>query len=176
MAKKSSISDEEKAQFRNSVKGIKPLAHDKTALFKTAKIKKIITYQHHEAIHYYPIDEITNINADDSLIFIRAGLQDKITRQLKRGHFPIEARLDLHGLTSPQAYNYIQEFIMQAREHHFRHVLIIHGKGRVSTPILKNKVNNWLRQHEHVLAFSSAKPQHGGTGAMYVLLKLATSF
>jgi DNA-nicking Smr family endonuclease len=34
-------------------------------------------------------------------------------------------------------------------------------------------MNSWLRQHHTVLAFSSAPPRHGGTGALYVLLRSA---
>ena len=51
---------------------------------------------------------------------------------------------------------------------------IIHGKGNRSDdrgPVLKVKVNNWLRQHDRVQAFHSARPVDGGTGAVYVLLK-----
>ena len=55
-----------------------------------------------------------------------------------------------------------------------RCVHIIHGKGHGSSnqgPVLKNKVNAWLRQREEVLAFCSAQPKDGGTGAVYVLLR-----
>jgi len=38
-------------------------------------------------------------------------------------------------------------------------------------PVLKIKVNSWLRQKAQVLAFCSARPQDGDTGAVYVLLK-----
>ena len=51
---------------------------------------------------------------------------------------------------------------------------IVHGKGlrsRQGQPVLKVKVNHWLRQREEVLAFCSARPVDGGTGAVYVLLK-----
>ena len=55
-----------------------------------------------------------------------------------------------------------------------RCVRIVHGKGLSSEgklPVLKVKVNSWLRQKDDVLAFCSARPQDGGTGAVYVLLK-----
>jgi DNA-nicking Smr family endonuclease len=51
---------------------------------------------------------------------------------------------------------------------------IIHGKGYGSyqkQPVLKAKLNSWLRQHEHVQAFCSARASDGGTGAVYVLIK-----
>jgi DNA-nicking Smr family endonuclease len=55
-----------------------------------------------------------------------------------------------------------------------RCVRIIHGKGKSSEgklPVLKGKVNSWLRQRDEVIAFCSARPSDGGTGAVYVLLK-----
>ena len=51
---------------------------------------------------------------------------------------------------------------------------IIHGKGYRSgerQPVLKRKVNYWLRLRPDVLAFCSATPRDGGTGAVYVLLR-----
>jgi len=37
--------------------------------------------------------------------------------------------------------------------------------------VLKNKLNLWLRQHNDVLAYCSARQSDGGAGAIYVLLK-----
>ncbi len=51
---------------------------------------------------------------------------------------------------------------------------IIHGKGLRSGaegPILKRLVDGMLRQRADVLAFASAKPAKGGTGAVIVLLR-----
>jgi len=55
-------------------------------------------------------------------------------------------------------------------------VLVIHGKGagkaeQERSSILKGCVDRWLRELEIVQAFHSAQPQHGGTGAAYVLLR-----
>jgi len=53
-------------------------------------------------------------------------------------------------------------------------VRVVHGKGRGSGsrgPVLKQKVNRWLRQWNSVLAFVSTRQVHGGTGAVYVLLR-----
>jgi DNA-nicking Smr family endonuclease len=57
-------------------------------------------------------------------------------------------------------------------------IRIIHGKGKRSRnnkgPVIKTKVNHWLRQRDDVLAFCSARPIDGGTGAIYVLLRRNT--
>jgi DNA-nicking Smr family endonuclease len=58
-------------------------------------------------------------------------------------------------------------------------VHIIHGKGYRSVdshPVLKNDLNLWLRQHKDVQAFCSAPPKSGGTGAVFVLLRLSEKF
>ena len=66
----------------------------------------------------------------------------------------------------------MQNFLQTCIEQKFRIALIIHGKGKKETQsILKNKINLWLRDLNIVLAFCSALPKHGGTGAVYILLK-----
>lgn len=94
--------------------------------------------------------------------------------RLKRGQFTTEAYCDLHGLIESEACRYLEQFI----EHHYekgtRHILVIHGKGRRSEspyPVLKSLVNRLLRQNKSVLAFCSALPKAGGTGAVYIALK-----
>jgi len=55
-------------------------------------------------------------------------------------------------------------------------VRIVHGKGLGSknrTPILKAKVRHWLMQAEPVLAFTQARGEDGGAGAVIVLLRAA---
>ncbi|WP_425477971.1 Smr/MutS family protein [Xanthomonas cucurbitae] len=52
-------------------------------------------------------------------------------------------------------------------------VRIIHGKGLQSdngAPVLENLMDRLLRQRNDVLAFHSAPPTQGGTGALLVLL------
>jgi len=80
----------------------------------------------------------------------------------------------LHGLNIRQARAYLAEFLVTVYPLQGECVRIIHGKGNRSNhrgPVLKTKVNHWLRQHDRVQAFHSARPVDGGTGAVYVLLK-----
>ena len=86
----------------------------------------------------------------------------------------IEAKIDLHGLIVDEARDKLARFLSSSVRHSHKCVLIIHGKGAkaaTTKPKIKNMVNGWLRQHPSVLAFCSAIPKHGGTGAVYVLLK-----
>ncbi|MCE3238593.1 MAG: smrA [Gammaproteobacteria bacterium] len=88
--------------------------------------------------------------------------------------YTIEASLDLHGMVVTEARNALSHFLMECHRQGIRQVLIIHGKGRTNLyPILKNKLNQWLRQTDHVLAFCSVKTSDGSSGALHVLLKKA---
>jgi DNA-nicking Smr family endonuclease len=68
----------------------------------------------------------------------------------------------------------VKEFLHDCGHYNIRCARIVHGKGHGSwqkQPILKVKLSRWLRQHDAVLAFCSARPTDGGTGAVYVLIK-----
>ena len=110
------------------------------------------------------------------LEFKRPGVQNGVFRKLKQGRYEAEARLDLHRMTAAVARRELFEFIEQSFELGLRSVLIIHGKGeskadRERSSILKGCTDHWLRELAIVQAFHSAQPRHGGTGAVYVLLK-----
>ncbi len=114
------------------------------------------------------------ITADGPLSFQRAGVRIQVVRRLRRGLYPIEDELDLHGLSQTAARDRLAYFIARSRDAGYRCVRIIHGKGYRSGargPILKTAVNLWMRRHTDVMAFVSARPIDGGGGAMYVLLR-----
>lgn len=121
---------------------------------------------------------IEPVHSEDYISFARTGLQYRIRQKLRRGEIAISAQLDMHGLTVAQAKLALQQFLAKAIREHYRCICIIHGKAaRIedNRPILKNNVNQWLRGYPGVLAFCSAKPAHGGVGAVYVLLKADNS-
>jgi DNA-nicking Smr family endonuclease len=109
-----------------------------------------------------------------ALSFHRAGVRIQVMRRLRRGLYPIEDELDLHGLNQSVARDRLADFIARSRDSGRRCVRIIHGKGSRSGargPVLKTAVNLWLRRHMDVMAFTSARAIDGGTGAVYVLLR-----
>ncbi|MDY6978268.1 MAG: Smr/MutS family protein [Pseudomonadota bacterium] len=117
-----------------------------------------------------------DLETGEELLFIRGGLQHKLIKKLRRGELAIEAELDLHGLFREQAREAVVGFLAECRRNRVRCVRIIHGKGHGSQqkrPVLKQYVNHWLQQRDEVLAFCSARPVDGGTGAIYLLLKRA---
>ena len=106
--------------------------------------------------------------------YLRPGVQKAILRKLKRGGYSVSASLDLHGLTVDRARNEVATFIRSERGEMRRCVRIVHGKGYRSAdgqPVLKTLLNRWLPQRDDVVAFCSAPPHDGGTGALYVLLR-----
>jgi DNA-nicking Smr family endonuclease len=112
----------------------------------------------------------------DELSYRRPGVPETVLRRLRRGDYRIEAEMDLHGLTAAASAVQLGEFLQYARQRGLTCVRIIHGKGLRSGqrgPVLKNIVNTLLRRADPVLAFASARPAAGGTGATLVLLQLA---
>lgn len=110
----------------------------------------------------------------DTLSYRAEGVQERVLRQLRRGGFRLEAELDLHGLNRDKARLAVSAFIAECRDRDRRCVRIIHGKGNGSPnsgPVIKRLLDGWLRKLRDVLAFCSARPEDGGTGAIYVLLR-----
>jgi DNA-nicking Smr family endonuclease len=116
-----------------------------------------------------------NVAGEASLSFQRAGVRDQTLRKLRRGLIPVERELDLHGLDQARARVLLAACIEASRAQGLRCIRIIHGKGLRSGDrgaVLKSAVNDWLRRHFDVLAFVSAKAIDGGSGAVYVLLRV----
>lgn len=95
-------------------------------------------------------------------------------RRIARERDPIEAVLDLHGLTAQAAEGRVKSFVEQAFANDFRAIMIITGKGMGLTGVLRRETPNWLADPKlagMVAGLSFAHPRHGGTGALYVALK-----
>ena len=172
------ISEEDKALFHNTMKTVKPL-RDTPQREPKPKITPKPVRRKPEPIEtpkpdYYLSNYYTDVvNAASTLAYCNHDIPHKRLRELKNGEIRWEARLDLHGLRPDAARDALCNFITQQNQIGHRCLLIIHGKGsrHGEEPILKNHVNHWLRQLPLVLAFHSALPRDGGSGALYVLLK-----
>ncbi len=120
------------------------------------------------------IPDGADLETGEELIFRRPGLRDADFRKLRGGKFSMRDELDLHGMTEGEAIDALREFLAYSVAKGNRCVRIVHGKGLGSGPrgpVLKSMANRELRRWDKVLAFCSAQPRHGGTGAVYVLLK-----
>ncbi len=110
----------------------------------------------------------------DGLRFQRPSVGRRTMRRLARGSFSVQAEADLHGMTVPEARSALRDFLEASQARGHTCVRVVHGKGLGSGargPVLKRKVDRWLRQWDGVLAFVSARQVDGGTGALYVLLR-----
>lgn len=110
----------------------------------------------------------------DTLSYRAPGVRENLLRQLRRRKFRIDDELDLHGLNQVRARQAVIAFMAHCRDQDFGCVRIIHGKGHGSPnsgPVIKQRLDGWLRKFRDVLAFCSARPEDGGTGAVYVLLR-----
>ena len=114
------------------------------------------------------------VETADESAWRRPGVPAATLRRLRRGHYARRDELDLHGLNQAEARTALAAFLVEARAHDLGCVRIVHGKGLGSGhrgPVLKSAVNRWLRRHDAVQAFCSARRPDGGTGALYVLLR-----
>lgn len=107
---------------------------------------------------------------------IASGIQTSQLRRLRAGRIRPERRIDLHGLRGDAARRALLDALVGAINAGERCVLVIHGKGLRSEgePVLRRALPGWLadpRLGGRVLAFAPAKPEDGGTGASYVLLR-----
>jgi DNA-nicking Smr family endonuclease len=105
-----------------------------------------------------------------------SGIDRASAERLKRGLHPIEARLDLHGMTQAEAHRALAAFIGASRGAGRRCVLVITGRGLgPSGPgVLKRGVPRWLEEaglRRQILAIAPAHPRDGGAGALYLLLR-----
>jgi DNA-nicking Smr family endonuclease len=102
------------------------------------------------------------------------GLDRRTWLRLKRGQQPIDARLDLHGLTQEEAHRRLDVFLAEAQVRGHRCVLVITGRGLVRGGVLRRMVPRWLTEppnRDRVLSYSPARIQHGGEGALYLLVR-----
>jgi DNA-nicking Smr family endonuclease len=116
--------------------------------------------------------EPVSSDADGSL----PALDRRTAERLRRGQIEIEASLDLHGLTQDEAFLAIQTFLYESLQEGRRCVLLITGKGtaRDGGGVLRSAVPRWLTEGAyapHLIGIAPAHAQHGGEGALYVLLR-----
>jgi len=173
----------EKDLFLEEMSGVKPLKREPRERLVKQSVEGDVGRRREAATQ--PLKDKINPLLDEGvdpldawyvLDFKRPGIQHGVYKKLRMGRYDIEARLDLHRMTVKQARDEVKQFIDEASKLGLRTLLILHGKGqrkveKENTAVLKGYVNQWLQQLEMVQAFHSAQPVHGGTGAVYVLLR-----
>jgi DNA-nicking Smr family endonuclease len=167
------IAPDDAALFRAAVCEVKPLA-----------VQNRIKPQHRPRLPLLrpaaPVQAIPDTLSDHSAEeapaeYLRNGLSRMTLRKLRRGVWPVQDSLDLHGSNSDAARKLLQEFLHEATQRGMRCVLVIHGKGmnsRGGEGVLRKLTRHWLTQLPQVLGYCDAAPNQGGSGAVLVLLKV----
>ena len=172
--------DPDAQSFREAMRDVRRLRHAETkapttpkppprARFTRADQREVLK----ESLQA-PADD-TVLETGDELSFRRPHIPESVLMKLRRGQYAVDAEIDLHGMTGAEAKAALREFLTEAVHRRMSCVRIIHGKGRRSGPrgpVLKNIVNQWLQRIDHIQAFGSARQVDGGSGAVYVLLRV----
>lgn len=182
--KREQVAAQEANLFRNSVGDVKVIPQrDKLPLHQAKPATPLTPRQQEDddqAVLRESLSDLFEVDAlmeaDPALSYARAGVGADVVRKLRKGHWPIQDELDLHGLRRDQARDLIGEFLRQATRRNYRCLRVIHGKGfgsKSQEPMLKSMVHSWLVQKDEVVAFCAARPSDGGDGALVVLLQTA---
>ncbi|WP_317203402.1 Smr/MutS family protein [Janthinobacterium sp.] len=168
--------------FRNSVGKVAPMPKQ-DALAPRPPAGPMTPRQQEEddrAVLRESLSDLFEVDAlmdeDPALSYTRPGVGADMVRKMRKGHWPIQDELDLHGMRRDSARDGLGEFLRQATRRKLRCVRVIHGKGLSSKsqePVLKSMVHSWLVQKDEVIAFCVARPSEGGDGALIVLLQAA---
>ena len=173
---------QDSALFLETIGKVTPIKSDKRSIVSTQKPKpypKKNTPHIADKLTLTQSGPVHALHAEDTFSYTAPGLQKNVLKKMRRGHYGLDAELDLHGLTSAEARRELIKFLHYCEQDGCRCVRIIHGKGYRSEnnlPVLKNDINIWLRQHQEVQAFCSTTQKDGGAGAVFVLLRLSGKY
>ncbi|MHA2938669.1 DNA endonuclease SmrA [Vibrio sp. RC27] len=174
------MSHDDMELFQQMLGDVKPLAQDTTAHIHRSDVtpaqlakRAAATMLSEQDPDYLSLDNAPMLKPDEHFEFKRSGVQDGVYRKLRLGKYPIQARLDLHRRTLTQARDEIVRFLKQCIRMDIRSVVIVHGKGERSTPpaLMKSYVSHWMTQIEDIQCAHTAQQFHGGSGALYVMLR-----
>lgn len=158
--------DDDDDVWAHVIRDVKPLRRDRRETRSTPPPVKKTAQKRRDTL---PLPVPPRAGADQP-----PGIDRRTDEKLRRGQMEIDGRIDLHGMGQAEAYEALRGFLLAGYGKGRRCVLVITGKGRGGRGVLREKTPEWLREGELaniVLRFYPAKPQHGGDGALYVLLR-----
>jgi DNA-nicking Smr family endonuclease len=114
-------------------------------------------------------------NTQEYVEWIHPEFRDDIIQSLHEGRFSVQAYLDLHGCSVPEAEKEFDDFIIDSLKKGLSCIKIIHGRGlrsakgaRLKTAVVKRLSGHFRRD---IIAYVTARQCDGGLGALYVLLR-----
>jgi DNA-nicking Smr family endonuclease len=172
------MTDDERRAFREAMTGVRPLPAPRRAASPPPAVPRFARADRRQGLResLLPPADPAVLESGEETSFRRPWVRAEVLRRLRRGDFRVAADCDLHGLGRHAAREALRGFVAESLARGLGCVCVIHGKGRgsgPSGPVLKHAVGHWLQHMDDVLAFASARPVDGGTGALYVLLAIA---
>jgi len=170
------MTDDDQRAFEKAMSGVRPLPpRERVAAPPAPPVAQFARADQRQVLleSLLPPEDPAVLDTGEELSFRRPWIREDVLRRLRRGQFAVAGETDLHGLGRHAAHEALRLFIAESIDRGLGCVRVLHGKGRGSGPrgpVLKHVVNHWLRRMEDVVAFASARPVDGGTGAVYVLL------
>ncbi len=163
--------------FRQAIGRVRELKHNSAAPTRPRPVADAEQSRRDEArvrdeLLTHPI-EPGSVEFGEEISYLKSGQPARLLQQLRRGRYSVRAEIDLHEMSANVAREAIRQFLDDCRRHDELCVRIVHGKGlrsKAQGPVLKQLTDTLLRRRADVLAFASARPAQGGTGAVLVLL------
>jgi len=156
-----------------------PQAPRSSATLPAAPARKLSQAEDDAAVLRESLSDLFEVDhyleEDPALNYSAPGVGNDVMKKLRKGHWPVQDQLDLHGMNRDQARDALGAFLTRAGQRNQRCVCVIHGRGfgsRGQEPVLKSMVHSWLVQ-TGVVAFCQARNHEGGEGALIVLLRAA---
>lgn len=190
--KKGALSRDDKAVWQAVAETVVPLKNrPKPDIFNDAIQVKAQKIKH--KVRQQGFQSEVGVSLDD-LPRPQGNFDRKTHRKLAKGQKQLDGVIDLHGLSREQAYQTLCQKIPVARASGARCLLVVTGKGsarfaqtdpvpigqrkyqdfQLEGGVLKQNVPSWLRDHRlspHVSSFETSHKNHGGDGALYVMLR-----
>ncbi|USD36671.1 endonuclease SmrB [Ferrimonas sp. SCSIO 43195] len=165
--------DNPKGSFAEMMSGVKPLSQDKHHHPKAApKRIQVEEKQQRQLADNYFSDEFQPAMPDSGPVrYLRQGEDPFELKKLRRGDYPPEMMLDLHGYRAQEARFELIALIEECKKHHVHCACIMHGIG---SGVLKQQIPSWLAQHPEVIGYHQAPLEWGGNGALLVLVDIGS--
>ena len=175
---KTAISSNEAELFAREMAGVKPITADHKVILKPTSVEQPGQQYRREKAEVdvqessCPLSMVLRkkLSADEWLNFRREGIQIGVYKNLRTGKYPHEATLNLNRKKPREARDELVQFIDDCEEANIRSVLIYFGYGGESN-LLKSYLAQWLPEIKEVQVFHTALKHHGGSGAVYVLIR-----